>query len=825
MKHYFLTIILLFPILANAQGWLSGTVQDSSGVAVAFATVTIDGSQFGTVANEAGYFRLQLPEGNHLVRVSHLGYQPWSLSIRLEQTLVIQPVLIEAAWSMAEVVITPDGEDPAYAIMREAIRRKDDNRILAEQASWEAYTKTVFKLSDSFSFDSLLRSFVGAESMETPELPDDPVFKTNILYLSETMSTVWTQAPDKIREEIRRSRISGDSKGASMFGNLFNQFSPYDNLFFQGEMAERGIVSPLSDQAMLFYEFRLVGVSQEEGQTVYRIFVLPKRLGDPVVKGFLHIADGSYAVQSLDLWTTKTQAIQVVDSLRMTQTFLPQDGKWLPVTTRMHMAISLKIAVIELPVNGTFTSVLSQYNLEPNLPKGFFSSEVLAVADTATRTDSTWWELNRPIPLVERESVDYRLKDSTERVQNSPEYLDSLTRAQGFPSAMQLSTGYTWQNYRTGHAWVWKGLSNAGFNAIEGWFLQSGLAHRRKLNESTTMEMGSDLRYAYQARRFHYAGYLNWEGKGFHPWTFQIRGGDMPAEFSRFSQIIPFANTYASLIHHRSHVRFYRKKSVQAGGTWEPLPGLELEALAWWEARSPLSNTSEFSWLKRDRLYEPNETFSAHQAMIGEVTVRYQPFQRYVRMPATFLLLDNSWPALSATLTHALPFQPLAPDYTRLTLSIGQEVGLGLAGTLNYRITAGQFLRLNQSYLADAFHFAGGETFFRMRGAFDQFFLMPYYAYSTTSPFLEFHAEQAFGILWVSRVPGLRKLKISEYLGGHALYSQEHQTYAELNYGLEARILKVFKIRFDVHFSLMGSERWLPYAFTYRPQTLLELGL
>ena len=817
--------MLLSPFLAKAQGWLSGTVVDSSGAPVAFATVTIDGSKFGTVADENGYFRLQLPEGSHVVRVSHLGYQPWTQSIRLEQALTIKPVLMEAAWSMAEVVITPDGEDPAYAIMRQAIRRKDENRLLAEQASWEAYTKTVFKLSDSFSFDSLIRSFPGASTAETPDLPDDPLFKTNILYLSETMSTVWTQAPDKIREEIRRSRISGDSKSASMFGNLFNQFSPYDNLFFQGEMAERGIVSPLSDQAMLFYEFRLVGVSQEDGQTVYRIFVLPKRLGDPVVKGFLHIADGSYAVQSLDLWTTKAQAIQLVDSLRMTQTFLPQNGKWLPVTTRMHMAISLKIAIIQLPVNGTFTSVLSQYNLNPEVPKGFFSKEVLAVADTATNTDSIWWELNRPIPLVERESVDYRLKDSTERIRNSPEYLDSLTRAQGFPSPMQLTTGYTWQNYRTGNAWIWKGLYNSGFNAIEGWFIQGGAAHRIKLSETSTLELGTDLRYALQARRLHYAGYLDLEGKGFKPWSLMLRGGDMPVEFSRFSQIVPFANTYAALIHHRSHVRFYRARGAELAFNWEPRPGLRLEAGGRWEQRSPLSNTSEFSWLKRERLYEPNETFTPHEAWIAELTLEYQPFQRFVRMPKTYLLLENEWPTFSVTLTHAQPMEsPLSPDYTRLAVSMKQELPLGLAGTLHYRATAGKFLRLGTTYLPDAFHFAGGETFFRMRSGFDQFFLMPYYAYSTTAPFVELHAEQAFGILWISRIPGLRKLKISEYLGGHALLTDGKSPYAEMNYGLEARILKVFKIRFDVHVSLMGEQRWLPYAFTYRPQSLVELN-
>ncbi|MDP5170693.1 MAG: DUF5686 and carboxypeptidase regulatory-like domain-containing protein [Bacteroidia bacterium] len=807
------------------QAVLSGSIVNEAGEPISYATLSFNQARYGTLSDANGYFRIPLPPGDYSLKITHLGYTPLETRISLTADKTLRFVLSDEELSLDEVVIVPGGEDPAYPIMREAIRRKDENKLVSDQLAYDAYTKTVFKLADSFSFEELVKSMPGATGTDTIEVPDDPLFKTNIIYLSENSSRVWKAEPDKIKEQIIRTHVSGSQAGSSIFGDFFNQFSPYENLLFKGEMAERGIISPLSDQAMLFYRFKLIGVSKVAGLSVYKIEVTPKRIHDAAFQGIIQIADSSYAVQSLDLYVTKEQSVQLVDSLRMTQEYFLENGKWAPLSTRMHLAISMKILVFTLPLNGTFTSVLSNYDLHPDIDDKFFSQEVIAIVDTAINTDSMWWETNRPIPLLDREALDFRLKDSLERVQNSPQYLDSLTKSQGFPGFNSLLTGYTWQNYRTGAKWKWRGIWSSGYNAIEGWYAESGASYFHPIGKKMSWELGSDIRYAFSPNRFHAIGFANMERKGFRPWSASIKGGDYVAEFSNIPQISPFANTFASLWYHRSHIRMYRRQFGSVEGEWELLPGLSVLAKGLVEQRSSLENTDEYSIRFKDRTYEDNFSIPTHTAYVASASVVYRPFQPYIKVPEGKILMSSKWPEFQADIWHGIGVQATSPSFTKLALTIRDDVSLGLLGTLSYRATAGRFLQNQLTYLPDAFHFHGGETFFRMGEGFDQFFLMPYYSYSDTRPFVELHAENAFGIFVTGKIPLLRKLKISEYLGGHALMMEGRAPYAEVNYGLEFRILKAFKLRLDVNVFLTGEDRWLPYGFTYRPESLLQLGL
>ncbi len=241
------------------------------------------------------------------------------------------------------------------------------------------------------------------------------------------------------------------------------------------------------------------------------------------------------------------------------------------------------------------------------------------------------------------------------------------------------------------------------------------------------------------------------------------------------------------------------------------------------ESRSSFENTSEYSIRFKERLYEENFAIDNQEAVIASVNIRYQPGVKYISLPDRRIEMGSKWPEFGLSVTHAIPTTAISPDYTKLSLSISDTRSLGAIGTLSYTLRGGRFLRQNLTGFPDLFHFAGGETFFRKNDDYNVFFLMPYYSYSSDQPHLEFHAEQAFGMLGIAKIPGIRKLKISEFAGVHGLAMENRSPYLEISYGLEARIFKVLKLRMDVHVFLLGEERWLPYAFTYRPQSLLGL--
>lgn len=820
LRRILIWLLLAFPAVLFSQVAFSGEISQEEGGGLAWTTISIDQGKYGTISDKDGRFTIDIPPGQHVAVFSRLGYrsQEFSFSIPCAAVTI---VMKEAALTLDEVMIMPGDEDPAMAIMREAINRKKHNRRIADGYTYEAYTKSVFQFEENFSIDSLMESWPRTSQVDYDQLRSYPIFQTNILLLSETLSTVWKGKGNQEKELILSSNSAGGESEFSILGQLFNQFDPYENRVFSGEMAERGIVSPVADQALLVYDFQLLGRMLDNGQTIYKIAVRPRRKSDAAFRGMIQIADGSFAIQSLDLWCTKEQAIQIADSIHVTQAYQQVNDKWAPLTTTVHVGISFDMVIAQLPVSGTVTSIMSGYELEKAIDPNFFTNEVIAIADTSAKQSDLWWQTHRALPLSKREARTYDLNDSLRKVKSHPEYLDSLTRNQPGPNLLSCYTGYRWVNHRENSVWHWGGIWSSGFNAIEGWFLDTDLAYRRSFKDDWTIGTKGTVRGAAKARRLHLVGEVFGEWSGRQPGRIFVMSGDYPRQFSSFSQISPFANTYASLSHHRSHVRLYRQRFVSAGAEWSPSPGLEISLNGLAERRTALSNTSEFSIRFQDRVYEPNFSIPAHDAALVEIDLSFTPGMKFISLPDQRIALGSAWPELGIRITQAIPVSVSSPNYTKLILSLSDKVSLGALGRLSYTVSGGRFLRQEQHYFPDVFHFLGGETFFRKNDDYRVFALMPYYAYSSDAPYIEVHAEQAFGMVGIAKVPGLRNLKLSEYGGIHGLLMQGRSPYLELNYGLEARIFKVLKLRLDVHVFLLGEERWLPYAFTYQPQSLI----
>jgi hypothetical protein len=61
------------------------------------------------------------------------------------------------------------------------------------------------------------------------------------------------------------SKIAGDDKGFS-----FNKASDlmvnfYENILFEDKLCVRGFVSPVADNALSYYDYKLLGTNEENG--------------------------------------------------------------------------------------------------------------------------------------------------------------------------------------------------------------------------------------------------------------------------------------------------------------------------------------------------------------------------------------------------------------------------------------------------------------------------------------------------------------------------------------------------------------------------------
>src|SRR6478672_1023180 len=94
--------------------------------------------------------------------------------------------------SLKEVIVKPGAEDPAYEIIRNAIKKREYYRNQVDEFDCEVYTKGIFKLRD------YPKKFFG----QKVEFDDGDTSKKKILYLSESVSRYSFKKPDDSKIEV-----------------------------------------------------------------------------------------------------------------------------------------------------------------------------------------------------------------------------------------------------------------------------------------------------------------------------------------------------------------------------------------------------------------------------------------------------------------------------------------------------------------------------------------------------------------------------------------------------------------------------------------------
>jgi len=140
---FFIAIISLTHAQATR---VSGTITNTKGQPLPYASVQIKGLQGGTTANNAGQYFLELDAGKYTIVVQFVGYAKQEKAITVgdkPQQLDFQ--MTEQQLSLAGVTVKAGGEDPAYEIIRHAIKKRKEYLNAVDSFTCEAYIKTLIK--------------------------------------------------------------------------------------------------------------------------------------------------------------------------------------------------------------------------------------------------------------------------------------------------------------------------------------------------------------------------------------------------------------------------------------------------------------------------------------------------------------------------------------------------------------------------------------------------------------------------------------------------------------------------------------------------------
>ena len=176
---YILSLFISFNAFSQSIV-IEGKVTDQEGVAVPFASVYEKNTSNGTSANSEGEYKLKLSAGYHEIIYKSIGYSQVARSLNLVADQRIDIVLPRAIYQLNDVIVKAGAEDPAYEVIRNAIRNRKTHLEETEQYTVNVYIKGMQKLL------AAPRKFLGKDIEELGKEIGLDSNRRGILYLSES---------------------------------------------------------------------------------------------------------------------------------------------------------------------------------------------------------------------------------------------------------------------------------------------------------------------------------------------------------------------------------------------------------------------------------------------------------------------------------------------------------------------------------------------------------------------------------------------------------------------------------------------------------------
>lgn len=845
MKRILFLILICIVFSSSLFGQqLKGSITDSEGKPIPFSTVYIKDVAYGTAANKDGEFNLNLPAGKYTCSFQSMGFQTVSKSVVIDKnTLPLQIVLPNMVYALSEVVITSNGEDPAYKIMRNVIRKAPENASLVKSYSANVYIRGSVEIQKIAS----MIKWMAREQMKESHI------KEGDIYVEESVNEINFRTPNIINQKVKslHSSFPGNNQGSSSGAIGFITQNTYHPKSFGNA------VSPITAGAFSYYKYRYEGANQYGNVTVDKIKVIPKGSGPQYVGGYIYVIDGLWCIYSIDL----TIHSQLGTTIKINQAFNEvKEGVWLPVNNRYHLDIDImnsksemnyysSIKYNKVEVNQTVIEAKNKNTQQllrerkilsdktkvrvtkldekiiklstgsnPTTSEANRTSKLITrrkdlirkdtlknnhtyietyktEIDSAARyRDTTYWNQIRPIPLSAVERVSTRVFDSIQIRNGKPEN-DTTPPKQNinkrFFKTLLMGGLY---DPDTSYYFKSKGLLyplGLNFNAVDGLVYKSNFELFRILKNKDIVSIALLPGYAFSRKALVWDAALNYTASGRYKQIVNLKTGSGNVDFNP-KGAMALENSVSSLFLHDNISRLYLRNYITLNHTIRISHELNLESLITAEDNKLLNNNTEFSLFYRERTYRPNTpddspyTMDDHHNLQIEMNLSYKPAPYYFIKDGVKIARPgmNNSPTYFLGYKKGIPVARFKTDFDLLKAGLYQQVKSGLRSQLSYKAEAGYFINKKTLYFNEFQHFASNPYMLGIKNSYPVFQLMDYYSHSTGTSYFEGHIMYKTPMLLLKRLPVLRNRLWTESFSANYLYVPDAGYHLEFGYGL-----------------------------------------
>lgn len=786
--YIFIMFGLFYTVVTHANT-LQGTVKDRNGKEIPYASIMVKKTTIGTTANSKGQYSLQLGKGEYTVVCQSIGYNINEQKIKIEDnSTTLNFVLEEQSYELKEVVVSNKAEDPAYEIIRNAIKKRPTYLKEFNNFKCQVYLKGQLQLRDYPS------KFLG----DTVDFEDGDTSKAKLLYLSETFAD-YSIRDNQRKVEITSTKVSGSNDGFG-FGNP-SIISFYENIIdVNNALNPRGFISPIADNALNYYKYKYMGSFYENGLEICRIKVTPRRKQEPLFTGYITIIDGRWNIHSVQLNLVKEQQLQLVDTVSYEQIYMQINNQWVVKQQVSNVAGSF----LGFKFYGSFLQVYNKYEINKIFDPKYFSNVVIKYLDSSNKKSIEFWDSNRPIALLPNEALDYIKKDSLEKLRSTPAYLDSVDRVRNRPKLFNvLITGYNYsiQSKKTFLRFnPLLTLYPSYFNPAEGRVMNFGMTYTQQFKKYNRLEINPVLRYGLKKEKLYGELITNYTFPTKSRSFLNVGLGNTVFQFNNNNPISEFLNSVGGYIWGRNDMKTYEASyfKIRYGQTFGQ--GIDAAVGVQYQNRKPMDNVV----LKlKDKVFTPNypttlmnANLVPHTSLVLNFNVTWRPFSRYLELPDRLINLGSKYPTLNFNVATGLPsILGSNVDFMKWRLTATQNLNLKLYGKLDAKFIVGGFSNANRVFAPDYQHYLGNEIAIN-NNYMNGFQLLPYYTFSNTaSLYTESHFEYHLNGFISNKIPVFKKLNWFFVLGANTLNVNGKPNYLETFVSVE-KIFKLIRIDF-----------------------------
>ena len=399
MKSILLTLIITSALFSQSFKVTGFVYNDETKEPLSYVNIRIAGTTHGTSSNLEGKFLLTVPSPKVKLIFTVVGYKRREIELT-EFKNEIKIGLISEPIQFMEIVVGSD-EDPAYRIVREAIKRKDQNRAGLNSLEYNLFSKDIFLSAGEVAMVSE-RFSTGYYKSNKPEK-----IITHSVHISENE---------------KKNALKFDQ---NILDKMYVDFTE-DTLSIIGNK----VFLPLAKNAFDWYDYKLLEVKQSGSVHECFIAVIPKSKIQPLLSGKMVIEDSTYSLKRIEFKNNEGLRFPYVNDLNIS--FIQNRDRfekyWLP--TYFKVESGLKVSFASLigidAISMNQVSMFTNYKINPAIPDSVYNLYSTIKPDSskdskikfikATELSRTQIDSLRPIPLTIAEVKAYNELDSSKTV-------------------------------------------------------------------------------------------------------------------------------------------------------------------------------------------------------------------------------------------------------------------------------------------------------------------------------------------------------------------------------------------------------------------------